>query len=72
MNIRKRVVGFVTAFAVVLIVSALVTLLWNLIAHGTSSIDWETSFRFAAIFGIIFPLIAARRSKCKSDPGHSC
>ena len=63
MNIRKLVVRSVTAFAVTLIVSVIVTLLWNLIVHGATSIDWETSFRSAILFSIILPWIATRRSK---------
>ena len=63
MNIKKLLVDFVTVFAVSLIVSVIVTLLWNLIVHGTSTIDWETSFRFAILFGIILPWIETRRSK---------
>jgi hypothetical protein len=50
-------------FAVSLIVSVIVTLLWNLIVHGASTIDWEASFRFAILFGIILPWIETRRSK---------
>ena len=72
MNIRKLVVDFLTVFAVTLIVSVIVTLLWNLIVHGASSIDWETSFRFAILFGIILPWIETRRSKGKAVAGHSC
>ena len=63
MNFKKLLVDFVTVFAVSLIVSIIVTLLWNLIVHGASTIDWETSFRFAILFGIILPLIETRRSK---------
>ena len=63
MNIKKILVDFVTVFAVSLIISVIVTLLWNLIAHGASTIDWETSFRFAILFGIILPWIETRRSK---------
>jgi len=63
MSIKKLLVDFVTVFAVSLIVSIIVTLLWNLIVHGASTIDWETSFRFAILFGIILPLIETRRSK---------
>jgi hypothetical protein len=55
MNIKKLLVDFVTVFAVTLIVSVIVTLLWNLIVDGASTIDWETSFRFAILFGIILP-----------------
>jgi hypothetical protein len=65
MNIKKLLVDFATVFAVSLIVSVLVTLLWNLIIHGASTIDWETSFRFAILFGIIFPWMEARRSRGK-------
>jgi len=65
MNIKKLVGDFVTVFAVSLIISVIVTLLWNLIVHGTSTIDWETSFRFAILFGILLPWMEARRSKEK-------
>jgi hypothetical protein len=61
MNIKRSLVDFVTVFAVTLIVCAIVTLLWNLIVHGASTIDWETSFRFAILFGIILPWIETRR-----------
>ena len=65
MNIKKYLVDFVTVFAVTLIVCVIVTLLWNLIVHGASTIDWETSFRFAILLGIIVPWIETRRSKEK-------
>ena len=53
MNIKKLVVEFGTLFAVTLVTVAIVTFLWNIIGHGASAVDWETSFRFAIIFGII-------------------
>jgi hypothetical protein len=65
MNIKRLLVEFVTVFAVTLIVCVIVTLLWNLIVHGAGTIDWETSFLFAILFGIIFPWIETRRSKEK-------
>ncbi len=65
MNIKRFLVDFVTVFAVTLIVCVIVTLLWNLIVHGASTIDWETSFLFAILFGIILPWIETRRSKEK-------
>jgi hypothetical protein len=55
----------VTVFAVSLIVSVIVTLLWNLIVHGAVTVDWETSFRFAILFGIILSWLETRRSKEK-------
>jgi hypothetical protein len=63
MNIKRSLVDFATVFAVTLIVCAIVTLLWSLIVHGSGTIDWETSFRFAILFGIIVPWIETRRSK---------
>jgi hypothetical protein len=62
MNIKKYLVYSWTVFAVTLIVCAIVSLLWNLIFHRASTIDWETSFRFAILFGIIVPWIETRRS----------
>ena len=67
MNIKKLLVVFVTAFAVNLTVSAIVTLLWNFIVHGASIVDWEASFGFATLFGIILSWIGTRRSKCGKD-----
>jgi len=67
MNIKKLLVDFVTVFAVTLIVSVIVTLLWNLIVHGAGTVDWETSFRFAVLFGIILPWIETRRSRRNSN-----
>lgn len=61
MNIKNFLIGSWTVFAVSLIVSAIVSLLWNLIVHGARTIDWETSFRFAIILGILVPWIEARR-----------
>ena len=65
MNIKRYLVDFVTVFAVTLIVCVVVTFLWNLIVHGAGAIDWETSFRFAILFGIILPWIETRRGKEK-------
>ena len=60
MSVKKLVVEFVTVFAVVLVITAIVTFLWNLIGHGESAVDWETSFRFAIIFGIILTWVKYR------------
>ena len=65
MNIKKLVVEFGTVFAVVLVTVAIVTFLWNLIGHGESTVDWETSFRFAIIFAIILTWIKSRETKEK-------
>ncbi len=65
MNIKKLVVEFVTVFAVALMTTAIVTFLWNIIGHGESTLDWETSFRFAIIFGIILTWVKSREIKEK-------
>jgi hypothetical protein len=62
MNMKKLLVDSVIVFAASLIVTAIVTLLGNLIFHGASTIDWETSFRFAIVFGIILPWMETRNT----------
>ncbi len=63
MNIKKLVVEFGTIFSVTLVTVALVTFLWNLIGHGQSAVDWETSFRFAIIFGVILTWVKSRETQ---------
>jgi hypothetical protein len=63
LNIKGWFGDFVTVFAVTLIVSVIVTMRWGLIAQGASAIDWQTSLRFAIVFGIILTWINRRRSK---------
>ena len=38
MNIKKLVVEFCTVFVVTLVITALVTFLWNFIGHGASAV----------------------------------
>ncbi len=61
MNFKKIVTGFITVFAITLLVTVGVTFLWSLVFHGVASIDWETSFRFAILLGIILPVIDSRK-----------
>ncbi len=65
MNIKRLLVDVLTVFSVSLVVTSIVTLLWNLIVHKAGTIDWETSFRFAILFGIIMPWMEGRRRKEK-------
>ncbi len=65
MSIKNLVVEFVTVFGVALVTTAIVTFLWNIIGHGESTIDWETSFRFAIIFSIILTWVKSREIKEK-------
>jgi hypothetical protein len=75
MKLKKLLVDFVTVFAANLIVSAIVTSLSNLVVHGVSNVDWEASFSFAVLFGIVLSWIGTRRSKCDKHnlalPGRS-
>lgn len=52
MNVKRLPVEFVTVFAVALVTTAMVTLLWNIVGHGAGVIDWETSLCFALIFSL--------------------
>jgi hypothetical protein len=63
MNRKTLLVDFATVFVASLIVSIVVSVLWNLIVHGAGTVDWESSFRFAIVFGIIVPWMGSRRSK---------
>jgi hypothetical protein len=65
MKINELAIEFVTVFAVVLVTAVIVTLLWNLIGHGESSVDWETSFTFATLFGTILTWTKSREIKEK-------
>ena len=65
MNVKKMVIEFVTVFAVALVTTAIVTFLWNIIGHGESTVDWETSFRFATIFGLLLTWVKSREIKEK-------
>jgi hypothetical protein len=57
MDLKKIIIMFVPAFAIAFVICIGVTLLWSLVFHGDTIVDWETSFRFATVFGIILPVI---------------
>jgi hypothetical protein len=63
MNIKTLITEYITVFALTLVTIASVTFLWNIIEYGKSTIDWETSFRFAVIFGIILTWKKSREIK---------
>jgi len=63
MNFAKFARNFAITFAVVLVVSVIVTFLYSLIVHGAGVIDWETSFRLAIILGIVLAWIQQREKK---------
>lgn len=63
MTIKKLIFEFALEFVVTLVIVIIVTFLWNLIGYGTKTIDWETSFRFAILFGILLTWANHRRSR---------
>ena len=62
MDFKKAIIGFIRTFAISLLVTIGVTFLWNLVFHGVAKVDWETSFRFAILLGIILPIASSRKS----------
>ena len=60
MKIDKVITEFLIAFILVFVVSAIVSLLWNLIAHSSTVIDWGSSLRLGIILGIIATWIITR------------
>jgi hypothetical protein len=65
MNIKKLAVEFFTVFTVTLVIGVVVTFLWNIIGYGESTIDWEASFLFAIMFGMILTWEKSREIKEK-------
>jgi hypothetical protein len=54
-NQKKFDMDVATTFAVVVIVSLVVSYLYGLIVHGAGLFEWESSFRFAIILCIVLP-----------------
>jgi uncharacterized membrane protein YwaF len=63
MNIKNLAVEFLVVFAVALLISAIVSFLWNIIRYGESVIEWDFAFCIAIIFGIILTWVKARKIK---------
>jgi hypothetical protein len=64
---KNFVVNFVFTFAVALLVSAVVTFIWNVVTEGVFSVDWTTSFRLAVIIGVAFALRDVFKSRKKAQ-----
>ena len=62
MNAKKFLADFGLTFVIAFAVTVVVTFVWNLVVHGTSGVDWKTSFRLAIILGIVLPLTKGFRS----------
>lgn len=66
MQIKEFAIGFFMTGLIVLVVSLGVSWLYDMVVHGTSSVEWESAIRFGTIFGIIFPLIRSMENKKKT------
>jgi len=51
-KLNNLAMDFVIAFTVILVVSLIITFLYNLLVYRTSMVDGESSFRLALILGI--------------------
>jgi hypothetical protein len=54
---------FLMVFALAFAVSAVVSLLWNLIAHSSAAVDWGSSLSLGIVLGILVPWMGARGRK---------
>lgn len=69
MDLIKVLADAAITFVIVLVVAAVVTFFYSLIAHGSGAVDWETAFRFAIILAIVLPWLKARDRKEKKSQG---
>jgi hypothetical protein len=69
MKIKNYLTSFVIVFAITLVVSVVVTYLYTLLIHGAGAVDWDTSFRLAITFGIIFSWLIGRGEGPKAQKG---
>ncbi len=59
----ERLKDFVVIFALAFVVTAAVSFLWSLLAHGAGVVDWGLAVRFGIIFGILLSWMGARQTK---------
>ena len=53
MNAKIVFWDFLANFSLTIVVGAVVTFLWSLIAHGSGVINWEISFLMAAVMSAV-------------------
>ncbi|MHC1738923.1 MAG: hypothetical protein AB9882_13035 [Ignavibacteriaceae bacterium] len=57
MKFTEFVINFVIIFVITFLVSSVVSFLYNQLVHSETLWEWETSFRFSIILGIVIPLV---------------
>jgi hypothetical protein len=63
MKMSKLATEFLIAFTVILVVSLMVTFLYNLLVYRTSIVDGESSFRLALTLGLSRSILRQREKK---------
>jgi len=61
--VYKKILDFISVFALVFILSALVSYLYSLVIHSEGIVDWGTSVRLGIILGLILPWTISRKVK---------
>jgi len=70
MKVARAILDGVITFALVFVVSAIVSYIYSLIAHGTGRFDWGTAVRLGIILGIAYPIcMLARERRATRLPG---
>ncbi len=62
MKLATCLKDFVVVFALAFAVTAAVSFLWSLLAHGAGVVDWGSAVRFGIIFGILLPWMGNRQA----------
>ena len=65
MSFKNLARGFVVYFVLIFIVSAVVSYLYGLVAHGQGAADWALSFQLAFVLGIALPIVGEFERKKK-------
>jgi uncharacterized membrane protein YjfL (UPF0719 family) len=63
MQRRGWIVDFAVRFVAIFVTTIVVTLLWNLIKHGNTNIDWAFAIYLGIILGIALPIVRRRKKK---------
>ena len=65
MDVKKFLLDVAITIPLIFVVAAAVTYLYSLIVHGSGSVNWETAFYLAFVFGIVLPVTRARSGAAK-------
>lgn len=60
MNFNKYATDFAMTFVIVLVVSVIVSFLYDLVVHGIALVDWAFAICLALVLGIVLPWLKQR------------